>query len=108
MQEKKSCAHSALPQKYFLSGPRSGPNENSPALQRWDRDRMSPKSAKRTAEKLTKSTRLFSRPLARTWLNVWARLPALKRWAILNRRLRRLLRQSPRTLWFWEVALVRH
>jgi len=44
----------ALPQKYFLSGPRSGPNENSPALQRWDRDRMSPKSAQRTAEKINK------------------------------------------------------
>ena len=25
-----------------LSGPRSGPNENSPALQRWDRDRNDP------------------------------------------------------------------
>src|SRR5215475_12899828 len=43
----------------FLSGPRSGPNENSPALQRWDRDRMTPKSAKRTAEKINKIDRFI-------------------------------------------------
>jgi len=83
---------SALLKKLFLLRPRSGLNENSPALQRWVVVEFDRKSVKRTTEKVD-SKGLY---LSRRQLVTMASEPPMNRWAIIIRRLCRLLLQTLR------------